>query len=63
MNKPDFIAFDVETATPELSSICQIGYVIVSKGEIVLQEFHLVRPPCNLYLSRNSCIHGIDVKN
>jgi DNA polymerase-3 subunit epsilon len=60
MNDLDFIAFDVETATSELSSICQIGYVIVSKGEIILQESHLVRPPNNEYASRNSCIHGID---
>jgi len=60
MNDPDFIAFDVETATSELSSICQIGYVIVSRGEIVLRKFHLVRPPNNEYASRNSCTHGID---
>jgi DNA polymerase-3 subunit epsilon len=60
MDKPDFIAFDVETATPDPASLCQIGYVAVSKGEIVFQEFHLVRPPNNEYASRNSCIHGID---
>lgn len=57
---PDFIAFDTETATAEPSSICQIGFVIVSDCVIKHRESMLVRPPYNLYNSRNSCLHGID---
>ena len=60
MTKFDFIAFDTETATSNLSSLCQIGYVGVADGEIVLTESYLVKPPGNEYFVRNSCLHGID---
>lgn len=56
----DFIAFDTETATAEMSSICQLGFVIVSGGRMIRQESVLIRPPLNEYAVRNSCLHGID---
>jgi hypothetical protein len=31
----DFIAFDTETATAQLSSLCQLGFVVVTNTEIV----------------------------
>ena len=60
MDKPDFIAFDIETATSDFASLCQIGFVAFLKDEIIFQYSQLVRPPNNEYSSRNSRIHGID---
>lgn len=59
MPKFNFIAFDVETATPNMASICQIGIVKVVNGSIVTQKSILIQPPGNEYNARNSCIHGI----
>jgi DNA polymerase III subunit epsilon len=56
----DFIAFDTETATAQLNSLCQVGFVLVSQGEIIRSETFYVRPPGNEYAVRNSCLHGID---
>jgi hypothetical protein len=33
MNAADFIAFDVETATAQTNSLCQIGFVMVKNWE------------------------------
>jgi DNA polymerase-3 subunit epsilon len=60
MQAANFIAFDTETATAELSSLCQLGFVMVSGGQRVRQESILIRPPLNEYAVRNSCLHGID---
>jgi DNA polymerase III subunit epsilon len=60
MNAANFIAFDVETATCHPASLCQIGFVVVSDGEIIQRESYLVKPPGNEYSARNSCIHGLD---
>lgn len=60
MSTLSFIALDVETANNNLSSICQIGYVIVDNGQIVEEKCFLVQPPGNEYETRYSCIHGID---
>jgi len=60
MKEFSFIAFDVETATANQSSICQIGFVKVINSLIVEQESLLVQPPNNEYYARNSCLHGID---
>lgn len=54
------IAFDTETATAQLSSLCQVGFVVMSGAEIIRRESFLVRPPGNEYAVRNSCLHGID---
>jgi DNA polymerase III subunit epsilon len=60
MKELSFIAVDVETATPEMSSICQVGYVMVINNLFVKQESILIQPPNNEYSARHSCIHGID---
>jgi DNA polymerase III subunit epsilon len=60
MNAVNFIAFDTETATAQLNSLCQIGFVVVSNAEFIRKESFLVRPPGNEYAVRNSCLHGID---
>ncbi len=63
---PSFIAFDVETATAQRNSICQLGYAIIEKDSIVEKNAFLVQPPNNEYTVFNSCLHGIsalDTKN
>jgi len=60
MQEADFIAFDTETATAQLSSLCQVGFVVVCNGEVIRKESIFVRPPGNEYAVRNSCLHGID---
>ena len=60
MDALSFIAFDVETATANHSSICQLGYVKVLNNTIVESNSFLIQPPNNEYSARNSCIHGID---
>lgn len=60
MQAANFIAFDTETATAELSSLCQLGFVVVSGRQRVRQESILIRPPLNEYAVRNSCLQGID---
>ena len=32
MKAADFIAFDTETATAQLNSLCQVGFVVVCKA-------------------------------
>jgi len=54
----DFVAIDVETANPDMASICQIGAVAFSDGQPVSTFQSLVDPedyfdPCNV------AIHGI----
>lgn len=60
MNKLNFTAFDTETATNDPASLCQIGFVVVQDGLIIIEQSYLVQPPGNEYAARNSCIHGID---
>ena len=43
--KPSFLAIDFETATPDRSSACSIGLVLVENGEIVANEHYLLKPP------------------
>lgn len=54
-----FIAFDVETATSNKNSICQIGLSKVKDLQIIENKSFLVQPPDNEYSAMNSCIHGI----
>ncbi len=54
-----FTAFDVETATGDPRSICQIGIIRGENGIIVSQIERLVQPPNNFYNARNIEIHGI----
>lgn len=53
------VAFDVETATFQRSSICEIGIDIVKNGEIVDRKRWLVQPPHNEYDEFNTYLHGI----
>lgn len=54
----DFVALDVETANPDLSSICQIGIVTFSDGKIVDTWQSLVNPD-DEFDEVNVSIHGI----
>lgn len=53
----EFLAIDFETASNRQDSACAIGIVRVSKGEIIHQECHLIRPPSQQFLF--TYIHGL----
>ncbi len=55
-----FTAFDVETATNESSSICQIGIVVYEDGEEFYHFQSKVQPPGNRYYWNNIRVHGIE---
>lgn len=62
----NFVAIDLETATFERDSICEIGITIVENSAIKDSKSWLVRPPHNMYDAFNIEIHGIrpkDTKN
>lgn len=54
-----FVALDVETANPDMSSICQIGIVHFEDGKIVDSWSTLVDPD-DYFDGMNVSIHGID---
>lgn len=53
-----YIALDVETANPNLSSICQIGMVKFKDGECI-ERFETLVNPESFFDSFNVYIHGI----
>jgi DNA polymerase III subunit epsilon len=53
-----FIALDVETANPDLSSICQIGLVVFENGSPIDTWSVLVNPE-DWFDEMNTSIHGI----
>jgi len=55
----DFVVVDVETANPDLSSICQIGIASFCEGELVDGWESLVNPK-DYFHPINVSIHGID---
>ena len=55
----DFVAIDLETATSDRSSICQIGITEVVHGIPQDPKSWLVQPEGNIYDSMNIWIHGI----
>ena len=55
----DFAAIDFETANRERTSICSVGVVIVSDGEIREKIYSLVRPYPNYYSYFNTQVHGL----
>lgn len=59
MKDLDFVALDLETATWEKSSICEIGICVVRDSKIVETRSWLVKPYKNRYDSFNIDIHGI----
>ena len=61
MEKVNFTAFDFETATYDRMP-CQLGLVVVRKGEIVEERMFLIKPPENRYDTGCERIHGISPK-
>lgn len=55
----DFAAIDFETANSERTSICSVGIVIVSKGEITRRIYRLIRPYPDFYSYWNTRVHGL----
>lgn len=54
----DFVAIDVETANPDLASICQIGVVTFRNGSVFHKWQSLVNPE-DSFSKANVSIHGI----
>lgn len=59
MSNYNFVALDVETATSDPASICEIGIAIVQSSKVVSTKSWLVRPPYNKYDKTNIDIHHI----
>ena len=57
-----FVALDVETANPDMSSICQIGIVHFENGQVVDSWSSLVNPN-DYFDDMNVSIHGIDARD
>ncbi|MFP3868528.1 MAG: exonuclease domain-containing protein [Desulfobacteraceae bacterium] len=55
----DFVAFDVETANPDLSSICQIGIICFENGS-VKESWQSLIDPEDYFDGLNVLIHGIE---
>ena len=55
----DFIAIDFETANECPSSVCSIGAVLVSDGEIVNTFYSLIRPEPDYYKWFCQQVHGL----
>lgn len=54
----DFVVIDVETANPDLGSICQVGVAIFADGKFTESWSSLVNPN-DYFDSHNVSIHGI----
>ena len=57
-----FVALDVETANPDMSSICQIGIVHFEAGKVVDSWSSLINPK-DYFCEVNVSIHGIQEKD
>lgn len=55
----DFVAITVETANPDLASICQIGIASVQSGKVI-DQWSTVVDPEDFFDPINIEIHGID---
>jgi DNA polymerase-3 subunit epsilon len=55
----DFVVLDVETANPDLATVCQIGIVEFRNGELVNEWVSLVDPE-DYFDFMNISIHGLD---
>lgn len=55
----NFVAIDVETANPDMGSICQIGIAIFSDGSLIGEWSALVNPE-DYFDDVNISIHGIE---
>ncbi len=54
----DFVAIDVETANPDIASICQIGVVCFDNGSLI-SEWQSMVDPEDYFDYWNTSIHGI----
>ena len=54
----DFVAIDVETANPDMASICQVGIAGFCEGESVLEWGTFVDPQ-DYFAPLNIMVHGI----
>lgn len=54
----EFVAIDVETANPNMSSICQIG-IALFRGESLIEEWKTYVDPEDYFDEMNIWIHGI----
>jgi DNA polymerase-3 subunit epsilon len=63
MEQLNFTAIDLETATSQRSSICEIGIAVVENTQIVFTKSWYVQPPYNEYNNFNIQIHGITPKD
>lgn len=57
----DFVVIDVETANPDLASICQVGIAVFSNGQF-LESWSTLVNPNDYFDSHNVLVHGIDEK-
>lgn len=57
-----FVALDFETATPDRSSACALGLVVVD-GDDAHGHHWLICPPGNEYYAFNSYVHGLGPKD
>lgn len=55
----DFVVIDVETANPDLASICQVGIAVFSKGQLSESWSTLVNPD-DYFDAHNISVHGIN---
>jgi len=62
VNLDRFVAIDVETANADHTSICQIGWVVVSQGRIKDQGSRLINPESE-FAVMNTRVHGIQAKH
>ncbi len=54
----DFVAIDVETASSECSSICQLGIAVFQDGKLARCERRFINPETR-FLPFNTRLHGI----
>lgn len=59
MDNLNFVAIDLETATRDRASICEIGIAVVQDSVVTERRSWLVKPEYNYYDPRNIEIHGI----
>lgn len=59
LSENEWVAVDVETATPSRDSLCSLAAVRVANGEIKETFSELVMPPGNQYAAPNMMIHGL----
>lgn len=55
----NFVAIDVETANPDMGSICQIGIAVFS-GDLLIDEWSTLVDPEDYFDNVNVSIHGIE---